>query len=360
MKIMHVGETIKGGVASVMKQLVIHQTMNNDVEILIPDSQSTELDNLVNCSQYTFRRTGRNISSFLSLFWNFTKLIIRSNPKIVHIHSSFAGVICRSVLILLYPIRRPKVIYCPHAFAFLIPNSRSKKFIYIFIEKFLQCITDKIICTSQYEQAQAIRVKLNRKKLCVIYNGINFSDVIAQSPYTSNKIHLLFVGRFDYQKGYDNLLHLIEMLDPDKFEFTIIGDTVHDKVEIILAKNVKYLGWVKYDKIIPYFQYATVLIMPSRWESFGLVAVEAQSFGLPVIANNCSSLPEVIQNEVTGYLFNFDNELDNVVQILNNKTLSDWGSMKTDCIKFVTSHFSAQSMNKSVDILYSNLMNKSK
>lgn len=358
MKIFHVAETIKGGVASVMKSLILFQVQKEDICILIPDSQANELSSLKQCRQHYFKRTGRNIRSFLSLFKQFIYLVIKENPDIVHIHSSFAGVIARFALILLYPIRRPIIIYCPHAFSFIMPISKLKQQCYIWIEQLLQPITDKIICTSNFERQQAIACGMNKNKLQVIYNGINFVNTVSQSPYINNeKIHLLFVGRFDQQKGYDLLLKLIKKLDKERFDLTIIGEAVHDKVKKLNQSNVIYKGWLKYEEIIPYFQYATVLIMPSRWESFGLVAVEAQSFGLPVIANNCSSLPEVILHKKTGYLVNFEKDIDNIVELLNNTAIVEWQKMKLDCIQFATSCFSAEKMNEAMYDLYNNLIN---
>jgi glycosyltransferase involved in cell wall biosynthesis len=358
MKILHVAETIKGGVASVMKALILFQAQKGAVCVLMPDSQANELNGIANCQQYYFRRTGRNIGSFLSLLKQFIYLVIKEKPDVVHIHSSFAGVIARFALIVLYPIRRPIVIYCPHAFSFIMPISTIKRQCYIWIERLLQPITDKIICTSKFELQQAVACGMNRNKLQVIYNGIDFINMTSQCPYLNNqKIHLLFVGRFDRQKGYDLLLKLIKKLDKQRFDLTIIGEAVHDKVEKLTQSNVIYKGWLTYKEIIPYFQHATVLLMPSRWESFGLVAVEAQSFGLPVVANNCSSLPEVILDKKTGYLVNFEKDIDNIIELLNNTAIVEWQKMKLDCIQFATSCFSAEKMNEAIYVLYLNLIN---
>jgi glycosyltransferase involved in cell wall biosynthesis len=356
MKILHVAETIKGGVASVINTLIVFQAKKDTVCVLIPDSQANELNKIANCQQYYFRRTGRNMGSFLSLLKQFFSFVIKEKPDVVHIHSSFAGVIARFALMVLYPIRRPIVIYCPHAFSFIMPNSNIKRQGYIWIERLLQPITDKIICTSQFELQQAIACGMNKHKLQVIYNGIDLVNITTPSPYLNNqKIHLLFVGRFDRQKGYDLLLQLIKKLDKQRFDLTIIGAPVHDNVEKLTQSNVVYKGWLTYKEIIPYFQHAAVLLMPSRWESFGLVAVEAQSFGLPVVANHCSSLPEVILDKKTGYLVNFEKDIDNIVELLNNMTIVEWQQMKSDCIQFATSYFSAEKMNEAIDDLYNNL-----
>lgn len=362
MKILHVAETIKGGVASVMQQLVAYQAKKYDVSVLVPDSQAEELAHVPEGKKYLFQRTGRNCLSLLSLLKNFIVLVLKNKPAIIHIHSSFAGLICRISLIFLYPIQRPIVIYCPHAFSFLMATTSFKVRCYAVIERCLQFITHRIICTSYFEQQQAINYGINRAKLCVIYNGIDFIRCDTVSPYDpcNHKKKILFVGRFDRQKGYDYLIELIKRLDKQQFQFTIIGDSVHENVERLKADNVNYLGWLNYQSIIPYFQHSMVLVMPSRWESFGLVAVEAESFGLPVLANNCSALPEVVNNGNTGYLFDFESDMLSIINLLNSKTEDDWRLMKKHCIDFVTSRFSALTMNKLVDDLYIELISKSK
>lgn len=361
MKILHVAETMKGGVATVLGQLISSQNNKFKIILLLPDSQLNELDKIDGYSYTAFRRTGRNLKSFFSLFIHFIRVFVKEKPDVVHIHSTFAGVICRISLILIYPFQRAKIIYCPHAFSFLSSVPPFRKFIYVLVEKILLCITDKIICTSFYEKNQAVKVNIKKSKLIVIYNGISCNKKKVVSPYKKNaKKQILFVGRFDKQKGYDRFLYLMRNLNSNLYDFNIIGEGVHDKVGRITADNIHYFGWMKYDSIIPYFMYSTVLIMPSRWESFGLVAVEAQSFGLPVIANRCSSLPEVILEGETGYLFDFNTEMDNIIKLLNENSIIDWEKMKNDCIAFVNSRFSAKIMNSKVEDLYYHLIYKEK
>ena len=64
-----------------------------------------------------------------------------------------------------------------------------------------------------------------------------------------------------------------------------------------------------------HFSNADLLIMPSRWEAFGLVAVEAQSYGLPVLASRCASLPEVVLDGKSGLLFDVGSVDDLVRQV---------------------------------------------
>jgi hypothetical protein len=87
---------------------------------------------------------------------------------VVHLHSTFSGVIGRCVCVLLKPWRRPKIVYCPHAFSFLMESSPIKQKVYASIERVLQKVTDVIICVSRYEMDKAARFGIERKRMRLI------------------------------------------------------------------------------------------------------------------------------------------------------------------------------------------------
>ncbi|HHK5889498.1 TPA: glycosyltransferase family 4 protein, partial [Serratia marcescens] len=311
-KVLHVAETVKGGVATVIRQLV-QQNDEFDFYCVLPDSQYREIGAFPAEKMKVFTRTGRNISSFISLAINYIQMVRKEKPDVIHVHSTFAGVVCRLLTPLVRMTCRPKIIYCPHAFSFLMDTSEKKKKVYAKIEKILQKNTDVIICTSEYEKRTALMAGLSPDNLTVVYNGVEPPVKLPDdtNPYRQDKINILFVGRFDYQKGFDLVQRIADELD-DRFLITIVGGNVHAKEQPAPHSRMDFKGWLTSAEMAPYFTYADVLLMPSRWESFGLVAVEAESYGLPVVASRCSSLPEVVSEGVTGYLFT-TNQADEAV-----------------------------------------------
>lgn len=350
-KVLHVAETVKGGVATVIRQLV-QPNDEFDFYCLLPDSQYGEIGSFPESKLKKFSRTGRNIPSFISLAVNYIRLVHKEKPDVIHIHSTFAGVICRLLTPLIRMTYKPKIIYCPHAFSFLMDTSEKKKGIYTRIEKFLQKNTDVIICTSEYEKKIALDVGMGSDNLTVVYNGVEppLSTSEYTTPYQSDKINILFVGRFDYQKGFDLVKAIASGLD-DRFLITVVGGNVHSKESPPQHARISYKGWLTSSEIAPYFSHADVLLMPSRWESFGLVAVEAESYGLPVVASRCSSLPEVVSEGVTGYLFT-TNHADEAVEILSARAKEDWASMKTACVDFYYANFTSDKMISNTYCLY--------
>ncbi|HEJ7991926.1 TPA: glycosyltransferase [Serratia liquefaciens] len=361
MKVLHAAETIKGGVATVLRQLAKSQIAEKGCEnvcCLVPDDQILELYGVDTKSIEAFPGTGRGISGFMKFFFIFTRLVLKKRPDVVHLHSSFAGVLGRLSLIMLWPIYRPKVIYCPHAFSFMMSVSKLKSNIYVLIEKALLPITDAVICVSDCEKKMAMEAGLKGDKLIVVHNGVpqTESDSIKHDDSAiSDCIQLLFVGRFDYQKGFDILSEAMLLLKDEKFHLTVVGDFVLESTN----KNqdlpqTTYAGWLTAEQLAPYFLNADVLIIPSRWEGFAMVPLEAMSYGLPVLASNCSSFPEVVEDRVNGRLFT-PAQTTELCQILKNTSREDWKKMGIAAKEIFNNKFTADKMIASTKQVYLNL-----
>jgi glycosyltransferase involved in cell wall biosynthesis len=253
--------------------------------------------------------------------------------------------------VLLRPWRKPKIVYCPHAFSFLMESSPTKQKIYAWIERVLQKVTDVIICVSQYELDKAARFGIERKRMKLIYNGIHHKDD-APKAASPEPIHLLFVGRLDYQKGFDVLLKAFANVQRKDLKLTVVGSAVNeDAVECPPMDSVEYLPWVTPSEVQALYQKADALIVPSRWEGFAMVPLEGMAMGLPVIASNCTSLPELVTNEVSGYVFpSGDHQaLADVLTIIQKPRLLDLGNEGRSIVR---ERFSAALMIRQTYDLY--------
>lgn len=115
--------------------------------------------------------------------------------------------------------------------------------------------------------------------------------------------YLLFFGRLDvFQKGLDTLVEAFALLlDADPALRLVIAGRGKDTsvVERLLreagvAESVDLLGPVTDDRRLELLAGATLMLMPSRFEGFGLVAAEAMAAGVPLVASDAGSLPEVV------------------------------------------------------------------
>ncbi|WP_303996441.1 glycosyltransferase [Megamonas hypermegale] len=328
MKILHVGEYVNGGVATYLKTLVNGLQEYKDIDnYLVMSKYKSEqnwgdIQNKV--TYYEYKRSILNIFKAMIFIYKFINEI---QPDIIHIHSTWAGVFVRFPL--LFMKKKAKVIYQPHGWAFLMDTSNLKKQIYIFIEKILSIPTDNIINISNYEQNKAIKYGFNKNKMVMIYNGVADRKNTGSMKIVmdKNKINLLFVGRLDKQKGLDFFLQTYEKYNFPNIHLYVIGRSILDNTVPQNTSKTTYLGWVDNKDIDAYYQACDAVIMPSRWEGFGLVAVEAMRNSKAIIVSNRGALPELIDNGINGYVFNLDdkNSLKVILLELNRNELKKEG-----------------------------------
>lgn len=135
--------------------------------------------------------------------------------------------------------------------------------------------------------------------------GINLDiNNIKKVPKTNNKI--LFVGRDFIRKGGDLVVDAFKLLRREylpEAELYIAGpkDNQFENEE-----GIVFLGDLKPDQLSDYFNKCDIFCMPSRFEAYGLVFIEALVYGLPCIARNDFAMKEFIADGENGYLIDKD------------------------------------------------------
>lgn len=365
MKVLHAAETIKGGVATVINSIVEYQLTENEgmkVMCLVPSDQEENLAKNDKLIVQQFSRDGRNLLGMLNFAWMLLKIILKHKPDIIHLHSTFAGVIGRIVIFFTFKRGKIKVFYCPHAFSFLMNTSNFKKKLYVMIEKVLQPLTNKIICVSKTEYEQALSFGFNENKLILIYNGVKEQPIINTRDLNNKGTYdILFVGRFDYQKGVDILQDAILLLQGNKkditYNFTIIGEAVNDnsnfKFTNLNSVNIKLMGWVKPEQLNQQYLKHDLIIIPSRWEGFAMVPLEAMSFGLPIIASDIDPFKEIITTGQNGILFS-NLSPNKLYKILYNINDFDLELIRKESTELLVEKFTQNVMcKKTIQLYYS-------
>jgi D-inositol-3-phosphate glycosyltransferase len=179
---------------------------------------------------------------------------------------------------------------------------------------------DRIICGSESERATLIEeYGVAPSRLSVVPCGVDvdrFRPLDQQTARLALGLDpdvpvLLFIGRIEPLKGIDVLIRAASQLD-GKFQLLVVGGDEKDAMRThelhVLAEEMGVEGKVVFGDAVPhdelpcYYNAASVCIVPSYYESFGLVALEAMACGVPVIASRVGGLKETVQDGRTGYL----------------------------------------------------------
>lgn len=162
----------------------------------------------------------------------------------------------------------------------------------------------KTITTVSEYTADGIRVNGPRQDIRIIPNFIDtelFSPARSLPAQGHRPFRLLFVGNLTRRKGVDLLAPIMRRLG-DQFELRFTAG-LRARGALAATPNMKPVGRPRTDEeMVQLYRDCDALLFPSRLEGFGLAALEAMACGLPVVASRNSSLPEVIDDNVTGLL----------------------------------------------------------
>lgn len=161
------------------------------------------------------------------------------------------------------------------------------------------------------------------KKIVCIPNPLPINCV----KIATKNFELLYVGRFSYSKRLDLLLKVwekVSLLYPD-WSLTLVGDgkeneKLHKLVNKLRLKRVSFQGFQKPEK---YYETASIFCLTSATESFGLVLLEAMTFGVvPIAFNSYPNLIEIIDDNINGKIvtpFKIDEYIEKLSDLIEDK-----------------------------------------
>lgn len=189
-----------------------------------------------------------------------------------------------------------------------------------------------ISCVSSFLKDYLVESGLSKEdKIKILPMPVDARKFKRQKLLKKDKKTLLCVARFTRQKGLEYLISAIRMLFDKGFDFEtkIIGggpqrDYLEKKIkELGLSEKISLLDSIPQENLFSHYQKSELFVLPSIEEGFGLVLVEAQLCGLPVIGTRSGGITDIIQDNLTGLLVKPQDPLDLAKAI--EKILSDPG-----------------------------------
>ncbi|MFA5737144.1 MAG: glycosyltransferase family 4 protein [Candidatus Paceibacterota bacterium] len=235
------------------------------------------------------------------------------------------------------------------------------------IEKTVKNLTQNHIAVSLTTRKDLINAGVPPKNIFVVYNGVNL-NIVKKTPISQEKFDVLFVGRLIHQKNIGLLIKTADLIRKDfpNLKVGIIGNGPNYEqlkkmsVKLGLEKNIIFLGFLSNLKdVYAYMKAAKIFVLPSLLEGFGIVVIEANANGLPVIVvkNKWNAAVELVTNGKNGFIV--DNNIDDLAKkisyLLKNDNIRF--SMKNEAQKFAA-NFDWQNLAEKLEIIYTNIKNE--
>ena len=216
----------------------------------------------------------------------------------------------------------------------------------------------------QYPDANFVAISQSQRQgevalpnMSVIHHGL---DPNAYPPSEHPQNYVAFLGRLAPEKGPDSAIRAAQLaMTPIKLAGSVHwvdNDFYNDHLRSLLLKpNVQWVGEVDHVQKVALLQGAQALLVPIRWEEpFGLVIIEAMLCGTPVIAFRRGSVPELVEEGVTGFLVDSEKEM---AEVIKNK-LDKFN--RAICRKRAVERFSTNTMVAQYENLFQSLVQKNR
>jgi glycosyltransferase involved in cell wall biosynthesis len=177
----------------------------------------------------------------------------------------------------------------------------------------------KVISISEYLKRELVKFGVPEEKIIVIPNGVSEEF----KPTWKDKNYMLFVGRLERHKRVDELIRLAKEIN---FKLKVVGDGPERKKLESLSNEIKapvnFFGKISRKKLIKLYQECSFFVSASRWEGFGLIFLEANACGKPVIGYNLTAIKERIKDGFNGFLVeNFEEFKEKALELKERANL---------------------------------------
>lgn len=175
---------------------------------------------------------------------------------------------------------------------------------------------DAIICVAESAKKSFVeRYPQLSEKTHVIYNFFDTDAIISKGkePFyyrsaVENTQILLSVGRMTPPKKYKRFLHVLARLRDEQYRFQwyVVGDgaeksAIENEIESLHLENIVFLEGLT-DNPYKYMSHCDIFVLPSGWEGFPTVTIEAKIMGCPVLATDVSGIREQLIHGETGWI----------------------------------------------------------
>jgi len=253
------------------------------------------------------------------------ELIDLESFDVIHAHYWLSGLVAKQIK---EEFNIP-IIFTSHSLGIFLDGYNKER---VDCEKIIMNASNVVTASSMYEETMIIEnYRIDSSKIKLITPGVEKEIFTPDSTIMRENI-FLSIGRIQEQKGQ---IETIKFLDnfrkiENNFLCYFIGgpsgksgneyfeELKKSITDLNLESHVEFLGSLSQSKIKDLMNKSKLLIHTSQFETFGLIAIEGNSMGVPVLTSNRGSLLEIIEQDVNGYVSEnlLDRNVNNFVQNL--------------------------------------------
>jgi glycosyltransferase involved in cell wall biosynthesis len=302
----------------------------------------------------------------LKAFFTLLRVLRQLEPDIVHTHTSKAGLLGRLAARIATP--QAKIVHTFHGHLLQGYFSKVATKALVITERNLAKLCDLLISMGNEVKKGLLDVKIGKlDQYVVAFPGVKLNqpnvqnqDVLRFKEDHQEQIIFTFVGRLSPIKRCDRILELArsKAVAQQPIHFLIIGDG-ESREELIRESNalpVSFIGWQS--KVEDWLAVSHVAILLSDNEAVPLAMIEAGYAGLPVIATNVGSMPDVVIDQVNGYLVgtSMNEIIERTVRMAKDSNLRN--QMGNRGKQLAAERFSVSAMIAKHEEIYSQLMDR--
>lgn len=231
-------------------------------------------------------------------------LLNKVTAEVVCLHTSASW--RKLIGLLFFRLRNPSTsfLFQEHHYCegFVVHNVRHKKRFYLLLRLTYRLMNQVLAVSASQGQWMLVNKLVPKEKLTVTGQARELAHFIPETlpSVDEYKIHLVIgaYGRLHYQKGFDVLIRAMALLTEHDLVLTLGGEG--EQLELLqhLAKdldNVQFVGTV--NDVPQFLALCDVIVIPSRWEPYGLTCLEAKAAGKPIICSQVDGLADQMLNQ---------------------------------------------------------------
>ncbi|MGK7876191.1 MAG: glycosyltransferase family 4 protein [Xenococcaceae cyanobacterium] len=189
-------------------------------------------------------------------------------------------------------------------------------------------LADYHLVLSSFCRQTYVKAGIDRDRVFVVPLGTDIQKFSPGNPAANNSFRVLFVGAIGQRKGIKDLLEAFKKLSLPNAELVLAGKILGSGQPLSQYEGCfQHANYIEPSAMPDFYRSGSVFVLPSLWDSYGQVIIEAMACGLPVIVSENTAGEDVVRDGVDGFVIpirNVDALAEKLLILYNDPELRQW------------------------------------